>query len=276
MKNIIWTIPAAFLILTGCGKAENAKKFTVFEDFYGATIASEKGTMFEEAVDRAIPDVKHLYYDFQAEAVAAVSEGEADAVSLDLPIARYTAATNPDLVIFPRALEDDRYGFAVAKDSPLGAKANEALQIMEGRGTLKRLREAWLSATTGGRKLPGPQSDDFDGSEGTIKCGFGTGFIPISYEDSDGKPTGLDLDIVSRIAYRLNMNVEFIPMSFGELLPALAAGEIDMAAGGVSITEERQKSFDFVGPYMNGGVVLVIKRSRAGKWNAAERGAPAW
>jgi ABC-type amino acid transport substrate-binding protein len=261
MKKIICI--ALAIVLLGCGNG-GEKTFAKLADFKRAKIASERGTIFVKVIDDVIPNVKHQLYDSQAEVIEAVSEGKADAACLDMPIARYVAAQNHNLIVFPFPVKEDRYGFAVAKGSELGVKAGEALQAMIGRGTVKRLREAWLSADGGKMELPNFSGRaDFDGSAGTIRYGYALTAAPVSQMGYSDKPAGLELDIVSRIAHGLNMNVEFIPMLFNELLPTLAAGEIDMAGGNVSITEERLKTFDFVGPYMEGGVVLVIKRSRA-------------
>jgi ABC-type amino acid transport substrate-binding protein len=267
MKNVFWLIMLASLFFTGCGKKKDLNTFTTPSDLKGTVIASQRGALFAEIIDEIIPGVKHQLFDSLAEVVDAVLQGSADAACLDMPVAQYIVAKNPELVILPYTLMYDKYGFAVAKSSELGIKANETLQGIIGRGTIRRLRKDWLSQNGAEKDLPvlNNQNGEFDGSFGTFKYGFATGMSPISFLNSNGNPAGLELDIVNRIAHRLNMTVEFIPMLFEELLPKLSAGEIDMAGGNMSITSERLKTFDFVGPYMDGGIVFVIKRVRAGK-----------
>ena len=46
----------------------------------------------------------------------------------------------------------------------------------------------------------------------------------------------------------LKINVVFIPVSRGELLPALLEGRGDVVMGNLTITPERQKQVDFVDP----------------------------
>jgi ABC-type amino acid transport substrate-binding protein len=264
MKRILFLL--AVLVLTSCG-GKSEKKFTTLADFKGAKIASERGTIFASFIDRAIPRAEHQFYDRHSDILAALNEGRADAACFDMPIARYIVAQNPELVMFPYPVENDRYGFAVAKGSDLGVKANEILQGAIKRGTMRRLKDAWFSEDGGKKELPVLNyRTDFDGSAGTLRYGFAATTIPASYVGADGNPTGLELEIVSRIAYVLNMKVEFTPMLFSELLQKLSEGSVDMVGGVMSITEERLKTFDFVGPYMEGGMILVIKRNRAGKW----------
>jgi polar amino acid transport system substrate-binding protein len=61
------------------------------------------------------------------------------------------------------------------------------------------------------------------------------------------------------------MKAEFVPMNFDALLASLASGKVDMVGGSMSITAERQKSVDFVGPYYDGGITLVILEERLEK-----------
>jgi membrane-bound lytic murein transglycosylase MltF len=56
----------------------------------------------------------------------------------------------------------------------------------------------------------------------------------------------------------LKVQVVFIPVTRGELLPALAAGKGDIAASNLTVTEERQKLVDFSSPvYPNVSEVVV-------------------
>lgn len=56
----------------------------------------------------------------------------------------------------------------------------------------------------------------------------------------------------------LKVRVMFIPVTRGELLPALAAGKGDIAASSLGITEERKKLVDFSLPMVSDTKVLII------------------
>ncbi|MCL2219907.1 MAG: transporter substrate-binding domain-containing protein [Chitinispirillia bacterium] len=267
--RVLFTVgaAAAFLFFAGCGsKGAEKKAFASIADFDGAKVASMAGSVFDEFINRAIPNVTHEYYNTMPDMALAVVSGKADAVALDMPVAKYLVAQNPDLALFPDVVEADRYGFAVAKGSELGVKGNEVLNKMREDGTLAKLEELWFSADESQKNLPVlSHNPEFDGSAGTITYGSEATYPPTCYIGSDGKLTGYEIDIVARIAYELNMKAEFVPMAFAGLLPALASGKVNMVGGTMSITEERLKSVDFIGPNFEGGITLVIRKDRLGK-----------
>jgi polar amino acid transport system substrate-binding protein len=264
MKKLTLMLAVAALILAGCEKS-NKKTFKSLADFEGTKIASQSGSIFADFVNRAIPNVEHKYFNNTPDIVMALSTGKVDAAALDMPVAKYVVGQTPSLAIFHDVIAADSYGFAVTKGSELGVKGNETLQRLKDDGTIKKLEDIWFGADESKKILPVLNyKGDFDGSAGTIKVGCDITLIPMSYADANGKPIGFEIDIISRIAYELNMKVEFATMTFDGLLPALASGKVNMAGGSMSITEERLKSVDFIGPNFEGGVVLVVKKERAG------------
>jgi len=56
----------------------------------------------------------------------------------------------------------------------------------------------------------------------------------------------------------LKVRALFIPISRGELLPALAAGKGDIAMAGLGVTEERQKLVDFSTPMLPNVSVFIV------------------
>ncbi|WP_082642849.1 transporter substrate-binding domain-containing protein [Legionella spiritensis] len=76
-------------------------------------------------------------------------------------------------------------------------------------------------------------------------------FIPpyCVYDKVEGA-RGFDIDIISAICTRLTWQCQYVPMKVNKLFPALAAGKIDFAIGGLIITPERQKAFLFSQPYL--------------------------
>jgi polar amino acid transport system substrate-binding protein len=266
MKKFKIAVIVTALLLAACGNGGNKKVFTSLADFDGAKVASLSGAVFAQYLDPVIPNIDHKYYNTLADMAIALSANKIDAVSLDMPVGKYLVAQNPNLVLFPEVVADDRYGFAVAKNSELAVKANDVLQKLKDDGTLAELEKLWLSSDESAKKLPElTYKSDFDGTAGTIRYACETTYVPTSYIGADGKPIGFEIDVVSRIAYELNMNLEVIPMAFSGLLAALESGKADMVGGCMSITEERLKSVDFVGPNYEGGIVLIVKKDRMGK-----------
>ena len=254
------------LLASGCSRGVNNKVFSTLADFDGAKVGSLTGAVFAKFIDPVVPNVQHQMYNSTSDTAAALSAGKIDAMSLDMPVAMYLVAQNNSLALFPEVVAEDRYGFAVTKDSMLAVQGNTVLEMLRENGTLDEVKQYWFSAGESEKSLPElTHKTDFDGSAGTIRYGCDTTLVPMSYIGAGGETMGLDLDVIRRVAYELNMNIEFVPMNFDALLTSLAAGKADVVGGTMSITEERMKSVDFIGPYFEGGIVFVVKADRLSK-----------
>ncbi|HET8734706.1 MAG TPA: lytic transglycosylase F [Anaeromyxobacteraceae bacterium] len=86
-----------------------------------------------------------------------------------------------------------------------------------------------------------------------------------------GQPRGLEVDAMAELEKRLNarrpkgespVRIVYVPTPFERLLPDLVAGKGDVAAGLLTVTEERKRSVDFSSPYVTDvAQVLVSHRS---------------
>ncbi|MGM0898952.1 MAG: transporter substrate-binding domain-containing protein [Bacillota bacterium] len=96
------------------------------------------------------------------------------------------------------------------------------------------------------------------GAEGeAYRVGIDTTYPPFEFEE-DGEYTGIDIDLINAIAENQGFEIEFNPMDFGGIIPALQAGQLDVAIAGMSITDERKEIVDFSDPYFDAGLSLVV------------------
>jgi len=72
---------------------------------------------------------------------------------------------------------------------------------------------------------------------------------------------GIDVEICRAIAAKLGKNFKAIPVDFDAIIPAVISGKAEIAAAGLTITEDRKRSVDFSDPYMNTGIVIIYKKS---------------
>lgn len=93
-------------------------------------------------------------------------------------------------------------------------------------------------------------------SLGKVTVGVVTVAPPFSYVDG-GRYTGISNDILQRVAQLQNFEIDYTPLKFDALIPAIQAGQIDIAVSGIFVTEERKKIVDFTDPYHIQGAVLV-------------------
>jgi len=85
-------------------------------------------------------------------------------------------------------------------------------------------------------------------------------YRPFEYHDEkNNKLTGYDIDLTEAIAKKIGVPVEFKEMQFTSLIPTLQNGQADLVIAAMYITDERKAVVDFADPYLDTGMVLVIR-----------------
>lgn len=105
-------------------------------------------------------------------------------------------------------------------------------------------------------------SEDTGNTEMAKKIVVGTDpeFPPFEYQDKEGNMEGFDLDLMRAIGEDQGFEVEFTSLEFDALTGALATGQIDAAAAGISVTPERNEQVLFSTPYMNASLGIVVTK----------------
>ncbi|NMC71576.1 MAG: amino acid ABC transporter substrate-binding protein [Myxococcales bacterium] len=110
-------------------------------------------------------------------------------------------------------------------------------------------------ATTSSPSLPG--LPDLGGR--TVTVAVENNYPPFNaVRGSSGEPYGWDYDTLAEICRRIHCVAQFTATPWEGIFEALAAGNFDMAANGISVTEERDALVDFSVPYITVGQVLVV------------------
>jgi polar amino acid transport system substrate-binding protein len=86
-----------------------------------------------------------------------------------------------------------------------------------------------------------------------------TTFAPFEFQDSASNYVGVDIDLLAAIAADQGFAYELKPLGFSAAVAALESSQADGVIAGMSITEERQKKYDFSAPYYDSGVVMALK-----------------
>ncbi len=112
------------------------------------------------------------------------------------------------------------------------------------------------SDTEGETEGEGEDMDDMsDGPdlEGrTITVAVENAYLPFNYLDPEtGEPTGWDYDTIDTICEILNCVPEYKTFSWEPMIQAVADGQFDMAADGITITDERAEIVDFSDGYIS-------------------------
>ncbi len=91
----------------------------------------------------------------------------------------------------------------------------------------------------------------------TYTVGTSADFPPFEYIEN-GQFVGFDMDLIREIAKIAGFEVKFVDMSFDSLIPALRAGQIDIAIAGMTITDERKQIVDFSIPYWTADQSIIV------------------
>lgn len=101
-----------------------------------------------------------------------------------------------------------------------------------------------------------------DDSTGTKKYTIATDttFAPFEFEDESGNKIGIDMELLEAIAEDQGFEYELQSLGFNAAVQAVSSGQADGVIAGMSITEEREKQFDFSDAYFDSGVVMAVKK----------------
>lgn len=72
---------------------------------------------------------------------------------------------------------------------------------------------------------------------------------------------GIDVEICRAVAQKLNRPFKAETVDFDSVIPAVISGKADLAAAGITVTEDRKKNVDFSIPYVKTGIVVIYKKS---------------
>lgn len=93
----------------------------------------------------------------------------------------------------------------------------------------------------------------------TITVAVENAYPPFNSLDADGNAVGWDYDVINELCSRLNCTPEYVETAWDGMILAVSNGEYDMAADGITITEEREETVDFSQGYMTLEQVLLVR-----------------
>ncbi len=99
--------------------------------------------------------------------------------------------------------------------------------------------------------------------EGKLTVCSDVPYEPFEFEDSDAPSgySGFDIDLMQAIADKLGLELAVSDQAFDSIQSgaALAAGQCDVAASAMTITEEREENVNFGEPYFDADQSLMVK-----------------
>lgn len=104
---------------------------------------------------------------------------------------------------------------------------------------------------------------------GTLKVGMST-FVPWAMKDKNGELVGFEIDVATRLAKDMGVAVEFVPIKWAGIIPALLTGKFDIIIGGMGILPQRNLKVNFSIPYDTTGMSIVAHNDLASGFDSLD------
>ena len=105
---------------------------------------------------------------------------------------------------------------------------------------------------------------------GVLKIGSQQTYPPIEFRDPTSKEmTGLSTELLTEVAKRLGLKLEWIQSDYGALITGAMASRFDLASGGISDQPDREKKLDFVN-YLKVGTAILTHADEVDQYKSIE------
>jgi polar amino acid transport system substrate-binding protein len=120
---------------------------------------------------------------------------------------------------------------------------------------------ALLALTACGSATPaGPQGSGNDLGGREITVAIENAYLPFNYIRLDnGQAEGWDYDAIAEICRRLNCKPVYQEIAWDNMIAAVAEGQFDMAADGITITDDRAEVVDFSDGYIAVDQRIIVR-----------------
>jgi polar amino acid transport system substrate-binding protein len=99
---------------------------------------------------------------------------------------------------------------------------------------------------------------------GVIKVGTSADYPPFESVDENGNKVGFDIELMTEIAKRLDVELEWVDMPFDSLIAAVQEGKIDASISAFNYSEERDQMIDFSDAYYTSEDAFTVAEGFAG------------
>lgn len=273
-KSVLFSTPyytgGTVVVVASAAADPEEKTVTDPAQLAGQKVGIITGSAYDSALKNANPAAVPEYFQTFADQAEALKSGKIAAFLVDEPIARDIMNHTEGLMILPGKLTSDGYAFAFSRRRPkLCRQVNDALREMRESGALQKIDAKWFGSNEAAKVLPDLKTD---GPNGVIRLATNSGLPPFAYI-KEGQIVGYDIEIVMTIAAKLGWTVEIADMEVAAIIPSLISGKSDMAACGITITEERSRSVLFSAPTYKGGIAVMVKAHGEAPKSAEKSGA---
>jgi len=237
-------------------------------------LGTQTGTTNYETATEYLPEDRIQAFEQFPFAVQALIAGDIDAVIIDEVAGQGYQGENADLLkLVGPSMSSDELGFIYPPGSDLVEPVNDALRELAQNGFLSEVNQEYFGPgfdityddlfppeeETEGEQLTEEDLVDLEGQEVTIAVE--NAYLPFNYIDPDtGEPAGWDYEVWDEICRLLNCMPNYVETSWEGMIQAVADGQYDVAADGITITEDRAEVVDFSIGYINIDQRLLVRQ----------------
>ena len=263
MKKHIILLLALSLTLIACGGPDqtSSNAFTSLAPFDagGLKIGVPTGAKSDAVATERFPDCEIVHYAHTGDGFVALKTEKIDGFCFTRNTMQYVVNQNPDLVLLPEVIADNdlAIGARLGEDA-LMAEVNAVIALFHENGIRAEMEQRWLGTDLNPvmPEIAAPVAPTR-----TVIVGLDNADIPMAYMETDGSASGFDAEYALRLGQELNWAIEFAPMEWPALIPALQSGRIDLIISNLNITEERQLSLLLSDVYVTTDIVMMVRAS---------------
>ncbi|MGX6978117.1 amino acid ABC transporter substrate-binding protein/permease [Vagococcus elongatus] len=233
-----------------------------YEDLKDKTVAAKVGT---ESADFLEKNKSNYGYDIRnfddaTGLYQSLENGGVDAIVDDYPVLGYAVTNNQNLQFAGEKITGSSYGFAVkkGKNPELIEKFNAGLKKLKADGTYDKILAKYISS--GNDQESSAEMVKVTPKKDTYIVASDSTFAPFEFQNADGEYVGIDVDLLKKIAEMQGFNLEWQFIGFSSAVQSVESGQADAIVAGMTITEERKKSFDFSDAYFQSGIQIAVKK----------------
>lgn len=237
-------------------------------DLETSTIGALEGTTYSIMVPKQLPNAELAFFKMMSDMSVALEQGKIDAFTADEAYLYVLRWEGYDVRRVKEAIGISNYGVAFPKNGEserYRQEINAFIARSNADGTLKELEKKWF-----GNQEPTEFIDysRLKGENGTLTVGVSSLNKPFVYM-KNGELAGFDIELLTMFAEEYGYALDFRDTDFAGLLTG-AQSKYDMAAAGLTITDERLETLDFSNPYLVKDLVYITEASHVqasfGEW----------
>ena len=258
------SIEQRLLVRVDEDRIESIEDIVADEDL---ALGTQVGTTNYETATTYLPEDRIQAFEQFPFAVQALVAGDVDAVMIDETAGLGYQGENADrLKLVGPSMSSDELGFIFPLGSDLVEPVNMAFEEIKANGFLQAVNATHFGPefdVTYDDLFPEEEAEegalpDLDGREVTIAVE--NAYLPFNYIDPDtGEPAGWDYAVWDEICNLLNCTPVYIESGWEGMIQAVADGQFDAAADGITITEDRAEIVAFSEGYINIDQRLLVR-----------------